>query len=101
LKEAKASKEKPTLIIGKTIMGKGARKADGSSFENQCATHGMPLSEAGASFEKSIKNLGGDPADPFVIFDETKAIYACPQSRTRKNCSRKKAAKASMGKSKS
>ena len=57
-------------------MGKGARKADGSSFENQCATHGMPLSECGASFDESIKNLGGDPANAFVIFEETKVLYA-------------------------
>jgi len=76
LNEAKAENRKPTLIIGKTIMGKGARKADGSSFENQCATHGMPLSEGGASFDESIKNLGGDPANAFVIFEETKALYA-------------------------
>lgn len=76
LTQAKAETEKPTLIIGKTVMGKGARKADGSSFENQCATHGMPLSECGASYQESIKNLGGNPENPFVIFDETKALYA-------------------------
>lgn len=75
LTEAKAVQGQPTLIIGKTIMGKGARKADGSSFENQCATHGMPLSEGGASYDESIKNLGGDPTNPFVIFDETKELY--------------------------
>ncbi|MDR1372391.1 MAG: transketolase [Dysgonamonadaceae bacterium] len=66
----------PTLIIGKTIMGKGARTADGQSFENKCATHGMPLGESGASFEKSVENLGGNPAEPFVIFEETKQLYA-------------------------
>jgi len=76
LTEAKAVQGQPTLSIGKTIMGKGARKADGSSFENQCATHGMPLSEGGASYDESIKNLGGDPTNPFVIFDETKELYA-------------------------
>ncbi|MEA4937744.1 MAG: transketolase [Paludibacter sp.] len=76
LTEAKAEKERPTLIIGKTIMGKGALKADGSSFERMCATHGMPLGESGASYEESIKNLGGNPENPFVIFDETKAVYA-------------------------
>ena len=76
LTDAKAETEKPTLIIGKTIMGKGARKADGSSFENQCATHGMPLSECGASFDESIKVLGGDPQNPFVLFEETVALYA-------------------------
>ena len=75
LKEANAEKEKPTLIIGKTIMGLGALKADGSSFERQCATHGMPLGEAGASFEKSIANLGGDPQNPFVIFDDVQEMF--------------------------
>ena len=76
LTEAKAENERPTLIIGKTIMGKGALKADGSSFERMCATHGMPLGESGASYEESIKNLGGNPENPFVIFEETKALYA-------------------------
>lgn len=76
LKEAKAETEKPTIIIGKTIMGLGARKADGSSFENQCATHGMPLGESGASFAESVKNMGGNPENPFVIFEETKELYA-------------------------
>jgi transketolase len=76
LKEAKTEMNKPTLIIGKTIMGKGALKADGTSFERQCATHGMPLSEGGASYVESIKNLGGNPENPFVIFEETKLLYA-------------------------
>ena len=76
LKEAKSESHKPTIIIGKTIMGKGALKADGTSFERQCATHGMPLSEGGASYQESIKHLGGNPENPFVIFDETKALYA-------------------------
>jgi transketolase len=75
LKEANAETEKPTLIIGKTIMGLGALKEDGTSFERQCATHGMPLGEAGASFEKSIANLGGDPQNPFVIFDDVQEMF--------------------------
>ncbi len=76
LKKAKTVQGKPTLIIGKTIMGKGAVAADGSSFENKCATHGMPLSECGANYEKSIANLGGNPEDPFVIFPEVAELYA-------------------------
>ena len=76
LTEAKAETTRPTLIIGKTIMGKGALTADGENYERKCATHGMPLGEAGASFEKSIQNLGGDPENPFVVFEETKALYA-------------------------
>lgn len=76
LAEAKAEKERPTLIIGKTIMGKGAVGADGASFENSCSTHGNPLSAAGASFEATIKNLGGNAENPFVIFEEVKELYA-------------------------
>jgi len=76
LTEAKAVTGKPTLIIGKTVIGKGARKADGTSFEGKCETHGMPLSAAGASFEETVKNLGGNPEDPFAIFEETRALYA-------------------------
>jgi transketolase len=76
LREANEEKERPTLIIGKTIMGKGAVAPDGSSFERKTSTHGMPLSEAGASYEKTIANLGGDPANPFVIFDEVSQFWA-------------------------
>jgi transketolase len=75
LKEANEEKEKPTLIIGKTIMGKGALTADGKSFERQTSTHGMPLSAAGASFEKTVEHLGGNPEDPFIIFPEVKQYY--------------------------
>ncbi len=75
LNDAQTETEKPTLIIGKTIMGKGAVKEDGSSYERRCETHGMPLGEAGASFEKSILNLGGDPKNPFVIFDDVQALF--------------------------
>ncbi len=70
LDDAMNEKERPTLIIGKTIMGKGAVTEEGENFEKQTSTHGMPLSGAGASFEKSIKNLGGDPGDPFKLFPE-------------------------------
>jgi transketolase len=75
LKEANAEKERPVLIVGKTIMGKGAVKADGTSFEHQVSTHGQPLSNAGASFEKTVENLGGDPQNPFIIFPEVEQYY--------------------------
>lgn len=73
LDAAKAENNRPTLIIGKTIMGKGARKADNSSYENNCATHGAPL--GGDAYINTIKNLGGDVENPFQFFEETKAIY--------------------------
>ena len=76
LKKAQAEKERPTLIIGKTIMGKGACKEDGSSYEDQVSTHGMPLGEAGGNLAATVKNLGGDPANPFQIFPEVKELYA-------------------------
>jgi len=76
LNKAKAVTGKPSLIIGKTVMGKGAVAPDGSSFERKCATHGMPLGECGASFEKSVLNLGGNPEEPFVIFPEVAELYA-------------------------
>lgn len=74
LKEAKAEKERPTLIIGKCIMGKGARQADNSSYECSCKTHGAPL--GGDAYKNTILNLGGDLENPFVIFDEVKDLYA-------------------------
>jgi len=75
LMKATQEKSRPTLIIGKTVMGKGAVDANGNSFEGQTSTHGMPLGEAGASFEKTIENLFGDPSDPFVIFPEVAQYY--------------------------
>jgi transketolase len=75
LKKAQAVKGKPSLIIGKTTMGKGSVGPDGSSFENKCSTHGQPLSAAGASIGDTIKNLGGDPEKPFTIFPEVAELY--------------------------
>lgn len=74
--EANAETEKPTLIIGKTVMGKGAVASDGSSFEAKVSTHGQPLTNAGADISKTVANLGGDTEDFFKIFDESKSLYA-------------------------
>ncbi|MBD5355570.1 MAG: transketolase [Bacteroides sp.] len=74
LDAAKEEKERPTLIIGKCVMGKGARKADGSSYEHNCKTHGAPL--GGDAYRNTVTNLGGNPDNPFVIFDEVKELYA-------------------------
>lgn len=65
---------KPTLIIGKCIMGKGALKADGTSYERTTKTHGAPL--GGDAYVNTVKNLGGDPENPFVIWDDVKEMYA-------------------------
>ena len=74
IREAQAVEGQPTLIIGHTVMGKGARKADNSSYEHNCATHGAPL--GGDAFRNTIANLGGNPDDPFQIFPEVKELYA-------------------------
>ena len=92
LTEAKAETERPTLIIGKTIMGKGARKADGSSYENNCATHGAPL--GGDAYVNTIKNLGGDLENPFQIFPEVQEIYDKRAAELEKIMAEKYAAKA-------
>jgi transketolase len=76
LKKAVNETERPTLIIGKTIMGKGAVDASNVNFENKVSTHGQPLSAAGADLKATITNLGGDPENPFAIFEETKELYA-------------------------
>ncbi|MDP4224136.1 MAG: transketolase [Bacteroidota bacterium] len=84
LKKAVSEKEKPTLIIGKTIMGKGLLDNQGKSFERKTSTHGMPVSEAGGSFEKSLLNLHGNINDPFEIFAEVKNFYNIILSDKRK-----------------
>ncbi|MEY8485542.1 transketolase [uncultured Parabacteroides sp.] len=76
LTEAKAETSRPTLIIGNTIMGKGAVGADKSNYENKVSTHGQPLSAAGVSMADTIRNLGGNPDDPFQIFTEVAELYA-------------------------
>ena len=75
LTEANAQTEKPTLIIGRSTMAKGAMGANGESFEGKVSTHGQPLSGAGADLAATVRNLGGDAEDPFKLFNETVEIY--------------------------
>ena len=74
LTAAQKEEHRPTLIIGKTVMGKGALKEDGTSYEHSIKTHGAPL--GGDAYVNTIKNLGGDPENPFQIFPEVKELYA-------------------------
>ena len=96
LDEAKAEQEQPTLIIGKTVMGKGARKADGSSYEANCATHGAPL--GGDAYTNTINNLGGDPTNPFIFFPEVAELYAKRKAELAKIVAEKYAEKATWAK---
>ena len=73
LKAANEEENRPTLIIGHCVMGKGARQADGSSYERNCKTHGAPL--GGDAYVNTIKNLGGDPENPFVVWPEVSKMY--------------------------
>ena len=98
LTEAKAEKERPTLIIGNTLMGKGALGADGSSYENKVSTHGQPLSAAGVSIEETIKNLGGNPEAPFTIFPEVAELYAAREKELEAIVAERYAAKAEWAK---
>lgn len=76
LETAIEEKHRPTIIIGKTVMGRGAVTAEGESYEGKCSTHGNPLSKSGASYEKTMEHLGADPNDPWHIWEDTKKLYA-------------------------
>lgn len=94
LKAANLETEKPTLIIGKTIMGKGALNDAGESFERKVSTHGMPLGEAGGNLAKTIANLGGDPENPFQIFPEVEDFFTKRNKELAAAAAVKKAAQA-------
>lgn len=96
LHEAKKETGRPTLIIGKTVMGKGALKADGSSYERNCATHGAPL--GGDAYKNTIKHLGGDVENPFVIFPEVADMYAARAAELKAIVADKNAEKAAWAK---
>ena len=96
IEAAKAVKGKPALIIGKCIMGKGALKEDGSSYERNCKTHGAPL--GGDAYKKTVANLGGDPENPFVIFDDVKELYAKRAEELKKIAAERKAEEAAWAK---
>jgi len=98
LDAANAETEKPFLIIGKTIMGKGAVTEAGDSFEKQVSTHGQPLSAAGASFADTLKNLGADSENPFQIFDDVKELYTEAHKKKAAYVATKKAEQAEWAK---
>jgi len=84
LDKAIAEGERPTIIIGRTIMGRGAVTAQGENFEGQCSTHGNPLSKSGADYGKTIEHLGGNPENPWVVFPEVAELYAQRASEQRR-----------------
>ena len=94
LDAAKAETSRPTLIIGKTVMGQGALDASGASFEKKVSTHGQPLSAAGADFAKTVANLGGNPDDPFADLPGVADSMAGVIERKKAAVAAKKAVKA-------
>ena len=92
LKAAQKEEHRPTLIIGKTIMGKGALRADGTSYEACINTHGAPL--GGDAYINTIKHLGADPENPFQIFPEVKELYAARKEELKKIVAERKAVEA-------
>ena len=98
LKKAQAETQRPTLIIGRTLMGKGALGENNEDYSNKVSTHGQPLSAAGASIEKTIRNLGGDPEHPFTIFPEVQEHYRKVLEEKRIYAQKKKAEQAAWEK---
>ena len=98
LQTARQETQRPTLIIGHTLMGKGALGPNSEDYSNKVTTHGQPLSAAGASIERTIENLGGNPEEPFTIFPEVKKLYAEAMERKRTYVQQKKAEQAAWEK---
>lgn len=96
LKAAQQEEKRPTLIIGKTVMGKGALKDDGTSYEHSIKTHGAPL--GGEAYINTIKHLGGNPENPFVIFPEVEELYTKRADELKKIVAERRAAEAEWAK---
>lgn len=92
LDKAIAEAERPTIIIGRTIMGRGAVTAEGENFEGKCSTHGNPLSKSGADYAKTIEHLGGNPENPWIVFPEVAELYKQRAEEQRKIVAERKQA---------
>lgn len=91
LTDANNETERPTLIIGKTIMGKGCVDADGNPYEGHCELHGQPIGHTGADYTKTLLNLGANPESPFDKFEEVEAFYKTILEKKTTNATKKKA----------
>ena len=91
LETAQQEKNRPTLIIGHTIMARGTVDAQGNSLEGQVNTHGNPLTAAGADIPATVRNLGGNPDNPWEIREDVKELYAKRAEELKKIAARRKA----------
>jgi transketolase len=90
LDTANEETERPTLIIGKTIMGKGCVTSEGSMYEGECELHGKPIGDTKADYIRTLLNLKADPEDPFAVFEEVVSHYAAILSKKTENAAAKK-----------
>lgn len=98
LQKANAEEKRPTLIIGHTVMGRGAVTATGENFEGKCSTHGQPLSKSGADYAMTVRHLGGDPENPWLIPDDVKKLYDDRNDELRIICRKRHEAEAEWAK---
>lgn len=98
LQKANAEEKRPTLIIGHTVMGRGAVTATGENFEGKCSTHGQPLSKSGADYAMTVRHLGGDPENPWLIPDDVKKLYDDRNDKLRIICRKRHEAEAEWAK---
>ncbi len=90
LKEANEETEKPILIIGQTIMGKGCVTANNNMYEGHCELHGKPIGDTGADYVKTLLNLGADLNNPFGIYKDVTEIYQKIINDKKSNAAKKK-----------
>lgn len=98
LTKALEEKKRPSIIIGHTVMGRGCLTADGQPFEGKCSTHGQPISKSGADYAATVRHLGGDPENPWVIRPEVQKLYADRADELRKIVAARKAEQAEWAK---
>jgi len=75
LQAGKDETERPTLIVGRTVMGKGIVDAQGQPYEGKVELHGKALGGTKGSYERTIEKLGGDVDQPFRVFPEVAELY--------------------------
>ncbi len=92
LDQAVAETAGPTLIIGRTVMGKGARRADGTTWEGDVKQHGAPFGKDATA--ATVKALGGNPDNPIVLVPEVLEGVKLRQDELRGIVAQRRAAKA-------
>ena len=82
--------EQPTLIIGKTMMGKGVRNEKGDLYEGRVEFHGKPLGKSTADYRQTLEGMGAKHDNPFAIFEEVADHYKKVESRKKRQANKAK-----------